>query len=631
MCGILGFFKLGLEDSDNRLVVEAMLESIEHRGPDEKGYKILRNGLVLGMCRLSIVDVQGSHQPMSTFCEKDSHLSLVFNGEIYNFLEIQKELLEKGHKFNSLQSDTEMILHAFAEWGTDCFEKFDGMFAIAIFSEIDLCLYLVRDRFGEKPLFIFQKPDGGFLFASEVKSIQKYDSNILKINDRSEYSFLVKGMSNSLETLFHDLSQVDGGTVVRLSLSGERTELRWHKFKSQVIKKETPTRNEIEETFREYFLESVKERVSTEVPTGLFLSGGLDSSGVAVALTELGLDIKAFSIGFNENKFDESAHIKLITDQLGLRNEIQFLEETDLIENFLDIAKSLDEPIADPSIFPTYMVAKLASNEVKVALWGDGSDELSFGYNFNEGLRKLENLNNLVNRDAIRLILKMPFLRSNAIFSKARFASEVLNSLEDGKDCVSLGLSPFKYERHHKILKYELLSKDQIFGYREGGNFLLADVQDTVRNNYLNGYLKNNILVKTDRMTMLNSIELRSPFLDKKLSDFLLMHNYETHRLHGNNKSLLRSYLRHKLPKQVLNKRKSGFGFPLADWLRSDFGIFVGEVLSYNEFYPDYIDKKEVLKLLTEHKKGVANNSDILWSLLILLSWRQNMLKGETK
>jgi asparagine synthase (glutamine-hydrolysing) len=277
------------------------------------------------------------------------------------------------------------------------------------------------------------------------------------------------------------------------------------------------------------------------------------------------------------------------------------------------------------------MVAKLASKEVKVALGGDGSDELSFGYNFNEGLRKLENLNNLVNRDAIRLILKMPFLRSSTIFSKARFASEVLNSLEDGKDCVSLGLSPFKYEGHHKILKYELLSKEQIFGYKEGDNCLPPDVQNRVRNNYLNGYLKNNILVKTDRMTMLNSIELRSPFLDKKLSDFLLMHNYETHRLHGSNKSLLRSYLKEKLPKEVLNKRKSGFGFPVADWLRSDFGIFVGEVLSRNELYPEYLDKKEVLNLLTEHRKGTTDNSDILWSLLILLSWRQNMIKGETR
>lgn len=628
MCGIAGVCFPKKSNIENASEIQNLLEVMKHRGPDNLGIRTIENGLSLGMVRLSIVDIAGSFQPMNTECERDSYLELVFNGEIYNFAELRVTLKSRGHKFISEFSDTETIIHSFSEWGETCFEKFDGMFAIAIYDRKAKVLTLARDRFGEKPLFIYHDSTGNFAFASELKALLRLHAHKLEIDSDTEIKYLLNGFFEGTKTVFKDITQVSPGELIQIKLDGSLTRKIWPKID---VPKSLPkfNRHLLESRFETLFLNAVAERISYEVPTGLFLSGGLDSTAIAVATQELGLNIKGFSIGFQNPNYDESSFVRNTTNWLGIDYEIKELTELDLIENFSVLAKTFDQPIADPSIFPTYMVSQLAAKEVKVVLGGDGSDELAYGYNLISGLEKLEKYTPLLKLSVFDSIFQKT-TKFKSFNTKLGRALALLDLKESGIDEVTAGLSPFSHFEYCKYFSNCELDGRHRRTVSSFSSSLSKSEEVHWRQSYLTGYLANNILVKVDRMSMLNSLEVRSPFLDKDLSSFLLSLDKSFHRKRSKGKLLVRNYLKDKIPKEILHKKKTGFGFPLSEWVSGDFGLYVEEIFREEEYYPECLSRDRVMAAFSNHRKGSEDNGIPLWSILTLLCWRRNILsKGD--
>ena len=629
MCGIAGVCFPKKSNAQNSSEIQNLLEVMKHRGPDNLGIRTIENGLAIGMIRLSIVDIAGSFQPMNTECERDSYLELVFNGEIYNFAELRVTLKSRGHKFISEFSDTETIIHSFSEWGEKCFEKFDGMFAIAIYDREARVLTLARDRFGEKPLFIYHNSAGNFAFASELKALLCLNEQKIQIDSDTEIKYLLNGFFEGSKTVFKDITQVSPGELIQIKIDGSLTRKIWPKSD---IPKSSPKLNRhlLDRRFENLFLNAVAERISYEVPTGLFLSGGLDSTAIAVATQELGLNIKGFSIGFQNPNYDESSFVRTTTNWLGINCEIKELTELNLIENFSALAKTFDQPIADPSVFPTYMVSQLARKEVKVVLGGDGSDELAYGYNLISGLEKLKKYSWLLKLLAIDSVYHKS-TKLKGFNSKLSRAIAVLDLKESGIDVVTAALSPFNQFEYSKYFSNsELDIRHRRANSRPSSSFSKND-EDDWRHSYLTGYLANNILVKVDRMSMLNSLEVRSPFLDKDLSSFLLSLDKSCHRERGKGKLLVRNYLKDKVPKEILEKKKTGFGFPISEWMSGDFGLYVEDIFNEEEYYPECLSRDRVMASFSNHQKGLEDNAIPLWSILTLLCWRRNVLsKGDS-
>jgi len=628
MCGIAGVCFPKKSNFENASEIQNLLEVMKHRGPDNLGIRTIENGLSLGMVRLSIVDIAGSFQPMNTECERDSYLELVFNGEIYNFAELRVTLKSRGHKFISEFSDTETIIHSFSEWGETCFEKFDGMFAIAIYDRKAKVLILARDRFGEKPLFIYHDSTGNFAFASELKALLRLHEHKLEIDIDTEIKYLLNGFFEGTKTVFKDITQVSPGELIQIKVDGSLTRKIWLKID---VPKSLPkfNRHWLESRFETLFLNAIAERISYEVPTGLFLSGGLDSTAIAVATQELGLNIKGFSIGFQNPNYDESSFVRSTTNWLGIDHEIKELTELDLIENFSVLAKTFDQPIADPSIFPTYMVSQLAAKEVKVVLGGDGSDELAYGYNLISSLEKLEKYTPLLKLSVFDSIFQKT-TKFKSFNTKLGRALALLDLKESGIDEVTAALSPFSHFEYYKYFSNCELDGRHRRTVSSFSSSLSKSEEVYWRQSYLTGYLANNILVKVDRMSMLNSLEVRSPFLDKDLSSFLLSLDKSVHRKRSKGKLLVRNYLKGKIPEEILRKKKTGFGFPLSEWMSGDFGLYVEEIFREEEYYPECLSRDRVMAAFSNHQKGSEDNGIPLWSILTLLCWRRNILsKGD--
>jgi len=620
MCGITGYFGKGDRD-----ILEKMTNSIRYRGPDDEGF-FIDGDVGLGHRRLSIIDLSpAGHQPMFN---EDKSIAIVFNGEIYNFKEYQKELERKGHKFAGV-SDTEVIIHLYEEYGENVFSKLNGMFAIAIYDGNKNKLLLARDRFGQKSLYYSLK-NSTLVFGSEIKSLLQHPDIDKILDERSLFQFFSFDYVPQPKTVFKGIKKLENGQLLvfnggKINLSNYyKIEITPNFFGNKVNEKEAI------EKFENLFEDSVKLRLVSDVPLGVFLSGGIDSSSIAYWAAKNKNDLKTFSIGFKEKSFDEGKYAEKVARILGSNHRHQEFTSENLIQCIPEVFSKLDEPFGDPSILPTFLLSKFTRREATVALSGDGGDEFLMGYP-NYKVHKILNfakLNNLkLNKKMIDGLLKiLPFSDDNlaSSFRVQRMAlSAQFKSLY--RDFIIIGAYNNQFD---KLFNFSAGSRN-LFDFAD--SFLSGYKHNNHREKmavlFQKYYLSDDILFKADRASMYNSLEVRAPFLDYRLAGFLNNLPLELKLKGFKSKYILKKSMVGKLPDEIINRKKKGFGIPLTRWFRGELKDYLLDVLSSNNFKKiDFINQKTVEILIKQHLSGKVDNRKILWNLVVFQNWHQNYL-----
>ena len=567
MCGIAGFLGTG-----DRGDLEAMTARLRHRGPDAEGFFIdADRGIYLGHRRLSIVDLGGGGQPMSS---ADGQIVVVFNGEIYNHEELRKQLSERGHRFVTDHSDTEVLLHGWKEWGEELVGRLNGMWAFAIWDRERRRLFLSRDRFGKKPLYYFQRA-GTFGFSSELTSLMRHPAAPQNLSEIARVKFfahaLIPAPFSAIDGIWklpaaHNLVVEEYGSACRVS--------RYWRYVIEPVEPAV-TEAELAGELREIVLRATRRRLMADVPLGIFLSGGIDSSFIAaLAAGEIGgPQLSTFTIGFTEPSFDESGPAKQMASHVNTSHHEKILDLDAAVESLPEIFDLLDEPQGDGSLLPTWLLCRFARTKVTVALGGDGGDELLAGYDPFRALALSGLYSRMVPRpvhDGVRMLAGLLPV-SHANISLDFKIKRTLRGLSHGPrlwNPVWLGaLEPSELARltdsHFDI---EDIYGEAIQAWETCHN---DDPVDRTLQFYTEIYLQDGILPKADRASMMNSLEVRSPFLDIEVADFArkLPHRY---KLRGNTtKYLLKLAARPLLPEMIVARKKKGFGSPVGTWLRT--------------------------------------------------------------
>ncbi|GCF08219.1 asparagine synthase (glutamine-hydrolyzing) [Dictyobacter arantiisoli] len=630
MCGIAGFVNLHGGYTNAEQLIDTMCQIIRHRGPDDQGtwigeHQANSTNVALGMRRLAIIDLVGSHQPI--FNEDKSKL-IVFNGEIYNYRELQQELRERGHQFQT-DGDTETILHAYEEYGDDCVNLLRGMFTFAIWDIKRQRLFAARDRFGKKPLNYYW--DGQrLIFGSEIKSILTADIP-REINPLALDEYLVYRYVPSPLTLFKNVMKVPPAHVLVYENGEVSTKRYWDISFAHIC-------HDDEETAiaraRALLEEAIRIRLMSEVPLGAFLSGGLDSSIVVGMMSRIMTQpVKTFSIGFEDDKYNELPHARKVAQYFGTDHH-EFFVKYDLVSILPQLVWAYDEPFADSSMLPTYYVSKLAREHVTVALSGDGGDEIFGGYEqyrreyqiyhvpqllretlahssslLPDGIRGKKRLQTWLKDFGTRNIEAMmlfPGYSRAAIYSKEFFQQVKYHQ---------------PYERHLEI-------------YRR-----VAQLDPTARIQYADTltYLPDDILVKVDKASMFNSLETRAPLLDHKLAEYvasldpqLRVNNGNIHN--GSGKYLLQKVAQDLLPSEIIKRPKRGFAVPIEEWFRKDMHSYAHDILGSEKARNRGIFNQKLLEelLRTDGRSTITNHSQVLWTLLCLELWFQTYMDDAT-
>ena len=624
MCGICGF----TSNIDNRKnILNSMMLPLHSRGPDAEGFYI-KNEIALGHKRLSILDLNmRANQP---FHDDVSGLSLVYNGEIYNFKELKNELIEKFNCKFLTTSDTEVVLKSFEYWGTDCFIKFDGMFALGIWDESKKELILARDKFGEKPLYYNEfKNDNKkqISFSSELNSL-KYGPNFNKrLNKRSIKSYLINNYTNSLETFYQDSYQIEPGTF--LVFHKNVVKIKKYFSINEYFNKSKNYKKFDSVELDSIISKTVKSRMISDVKLGVFLSGGLDSSIISYYAKNVNENISSFTLGFEEKSYDESSKSKLVSEHLGIKNINFTLEKKDLLE-IENIVLSFGQPLSDTSIIPTYYLSKFTKEHVKVCLSGDGGDELFFGYdtylasnlyeildkcNFNTILKFLNYIITTLpdNKNKINLIFQIKKFLLSFNQSKKNFSShEFWRTINDNVSLKKILKNDFFVEIENLDCSVFEFDKSSLINSKANNN--LYDFQS---------FLLNDILVKTDRASMANSLEVRSPFLSINIMEYLKDLDPKVRFNVLNRKQALKSVSKNILPLDIVNQKKRGFNSPVSQWLNGIFyDIFIDNLKTQkasNLFNVSYVEK-----ILIDNKKNNIDNGNVLFNILCLLIWINN-------
>lgn len=614
MCGIAGkiFFDRNYKISISEL--KQMTDVIRHRGPDDEGHYINEN-VGLGFRRLSIIDLKTGHQPLSNY---DKSLWITFNGEIYNFKELRTSLERKGYKFKT-NTDTEVIVNLYQEYGEACVNYLRGMFAFVIWDDKKKQLFGARDRFGIKP-FYYYFDNQQFIWASEIKSISATRNFDKTINLESLDYYFAYGYMPKEQSIFNEIKKLQPGFCFTLSpFEKKKLALKsyWDiNFEPDYSKSENYWKEALYETLNE----AVKMRMISDVPLGAFLSGGLDSSTV-VALMSLNstTPIKTFSIGFKEEKFNELQYAKLLAAKYGT-NHHEFIVEPESIDLLPDLVKSYDEPFADDSAIPTYYVSKFTREHVTVALSGDGGDELFAGYNSYDKMRLLHN--NKFNFKSI-------FAGLNKIIPDHVYGKGYTYYLSKDRNNIGAYFTMWRDYERRKIFNNEL--KDKLEGNsaeiskRNLLNSMDGDFMSKMQQLDMKTFMVDDILTKVDRASMTNSLEARVPLLDHKFAEISFKIPSEL-KMKGNiKKYILKESFKHILPNEIISHKKQGFAMPLSIWFKDDLKHYSYETLLNSNHLFDLLEKKYVKKLLDNHQKGVRDFSEKIWSLLFLNEWlKQN-------
>jgi asparagine synthase (glutamine-hydrolysing) len=623
MCGIAGFVSTTTLDPDARERAVRMRDVITHRGPDEAGL-YLDTRAALAHRRLSIVDLKTGQQPLSN---EDQSVWVIFNGEIYNHAAIRGELQERGHRYRTL-SDTESIVHAYEEWGDDCVEQFRGMFAFAIWDARRQRLLLVRDRLGIKPLYWARHRDQ-LLFGSEIKAILA--SNLIEPEPRLSAlpEFLATRTSPGPDTLFKDIYKLEPGHRLVFERGLVHVAQYW-----DVPTGHTPkiaNTREVVDRFRDLFTESVKLRLMSDVPLGVFLSGGLDSSAIAATMAGLvDQPIQTFSVAFKEQAFSELSYSREVATAIGAKAHEVVIDDANFFDALPRLVWQEDEPIAHPSSVPLYFVSALAKEHVTVVLTGEGSDELLAGYgryprivwNWRAGrLYDTAVPGGLRSAIAERLVPKLQprlaRLAGRSFLGIDRSPeSMVFDSFASVRLCEQRALLSNDFK--HAATADGAYAASLTHFRRPPGN---ATLLDRLLYADMKTYLVE-LLMKQDQMSMAASIESRVPFLDHKLVEFAVSLP-DSWKLSGlTTKRVLREAMKTVLPASILNRPKMGFPVPLASWLRHDWNSAAADVLlDGRSRQRGIVDPTGVERLLRDHAAGRVNGTDRIWSLLNLELW----------
>lgn len=620
MCGIVGIVRPRSAAIDEPLL-RRMCDAIKHRGPDDDGFYI--NGQAgLGMRRLSIIDVAGGQQPIAN---QDGTAWIVFNGEIYNYLDLRAQLEKLGHVFHT-NSDTEVVVHAYDQYGTDCPKHLRGMFAFAIWDERTKELFLARDRVGKKPL-LYAQVDGDLLFASEFSALLLHPKVGREVDTQALHYYLSFMCVPAPLTAYRGIRKLEPGHTLRWRNGEITTQQYWQPDFSNKIK---ITEEEAGERAVALLRDAVKVRLMSEVPLGAFLSGGIDSSAVVALMSEESSEpVKTFSIGFEEQDFSELHHARRVAQHFGAEHH-EFVVRPDAMEVLPILVEHYGEPYADSSAIPTYYVARETRRHVTVALNGDGGDESFAGYERYAAMRLAEKyrrvpsfLRESVVRQALSLLPSSETKRSRVRDAQRFVNAASLPKVERYLRWVSVFDSGAKHDLYTDSFRHETRDVaasallEPWFRNSNGAGIvdaaLLADIKT---------YLPNDLLVKVDIASMAVSLEARSPFLDHHVIEFAatLPENLKVRGL--TTKYLLKRSLRQLLPPQNLTRRKMGFGVPIGHWFRGKLEPFLRSTLLSDKASNRGLFRNEVVRQMVElHTRGERDYSHQLWTLLMLELW----------
>ncbi|MGH8371273.1 MAG: asparagine synthase (glutamine-hydrolyzing) [Gammaproteobacteria bacterium] len=619
MCGIAGIVSFGSKPVQQQ-EVRSMCAAMQHRGPDQDGFYIGEH-VGLGMRRLCIIDLETGQQPLQN---EDGTVKVVMNGEIYNYMELRKDLEQRGHRFYS-QTDTETLVHLYEEYGTDCVTKLRGMFALALWDERKKMLFLARDRIGIKPLF-YAEVGGRFAFGSELKVLLQLPELERGFNWQS-VGHLFGGLSTPAgESIVAGVHKLEPGHTLVLSPGKPPTVSRY--WDVQFEPDYTHNETYLAEQLRELLEESVKLHLVSDVPLGAFLSGGLDSSAIVACMARQSTSpVRTFSIGFHEQGYNEARYARRVANQFGTEHH-ELMVDPDIEDLVEDMAWYLDEPFGDSSAIPTYLVSRLASEQVTVVLSGDGGDELFAGYEKYqvEGKERryeyvpapLRKILGCIGNGMSEGAKGRNFLRHFALSGAERYLDAITLFKVDQQRCL------FNPEVSEIILRNGLWHDEVKTLTRTNLDWL-----STLQYLDMKSYLPLDILTKVDRMSMANSIETRVPLLDHKLVEFAAKIPPEFKLRNGVSKSIFKRAMRGILPDEIIDRRKHGFAVPLGAWFRGRLTGFVHDLLLSGTcvqrglFNPDYIRQ-----LLRIHETG-RNMDSHLWTLISFELWCRTFMDGK--
>lgn len=619
MCGIAGYVSGRIQEGS--AVLERMNQAMIHRGPDEEGIYV--NGTHgLGMRRLQVIDLTGGSQPI---WNEDHTVGIVFNGEIYNFRELREGLLKKGHRFSS-RSDTEVIVHLYEEEGVGCLERLNGMFAFALYDTKQGELFLARDRLGEKPLHYYHR-NGEFVFASEIKSILAFPGLTPRLNLEALNLYLTYEYVPAPYTIYEEIYKLEPAHFLILK-KGELT-LRpyWRPSFRRFEKKFS--REEGVEKLRRHLKRSVEMRTVSDVPLGAFLSGGIDSSLMTAFLAQSSSHrIQTFNIAFEDPSFDESRYSRQVARYLGTDHHEERLTPENLIKIFPEMIQNLDEPFADASAIPTYLLSRFTRRHVTVALSGDGGDELFHGYPTYQAHQIARWFPRWLAKPAQRLADLLPVSDGNISFDfKMRRFAAGLGHEPAVRHQIWLGA--FEPAQKRELFRPEVsqaLKEEGEFGplKEHWGHCDSSDDWDRLCHTDLRFYLQDDILFKVDRMSMLHSLEVRAPYLDHELVEFACSLSPGLKLKGLTAKYILKEAARGLLPEKIIHRPKKGFGVPIAKWIKSDLKEMFQETLSEETISREGLfNPKFVGRLLAEHLSRRKDHRKLLWTLFVFESWRQ--------
>ncbi len=628
MCGICGvtYFDRGRPVTEP--LVRRMCDVIRHRGPDDQG-QFVRGNVGLGMRRLSIIDLVTGRQPIAN---EDDSTWIVFNGEIYNHLELRRDLEKKGHRFKT-KSDTEAILHAYEEYGEACPTKLNGMFAFAIWDGNKQRLFLARDRLGIKPLYYYHDGEK-FAFGSELKSILQVPDVPREVSPEALDLFLTFEYIPAPLSIFKGIAKLPAGHALTLREGRVQTRAYWDlRFAEREV-----SEAEACEELRALLQDAVKIRLMSDVPLGAFLSGGIDSSSVVAMMSRvMDRPVKTFSIAFKEATYNEAGYARLVADHFKTEHH-EFTIETDALGLTEKLIAHLDEPLGDFSIFPTFLVSQMARDYVTVALSGDGGDELFAGYDTymaHQAATAYERIPGFARRSLIESFVNRmpPTEKKKGLINRAkRFVEGMQLPADLGHTRWMVFLQEATKARlYSSELRAQLRDFDSFEFIRR--HFRQADTDDLLnRQLYVDvkTYLVDDILVKVDRMSMATSLEARVPLLDHRFVELAATLPGRL-KLNGRQtKYIFKKAMQPLLPPEILTRGKEGFSIPIKNWLKHELKDRMLDVLSPERvqrdgfFNPEYMDR-----LVREHLNGRENHSHRLWAMMVFGIWQELYLERE--
>ncbi len=631
MCGICGFVSLsGKLQQNSNYIIKKMNSSMTHRGPDEEGYYI-DNMICLGSRRLSIIDLQTGKQPIDN---EDNSLHIILNGEIYNFRELRQYLKKHGHIFTT-NTDTEVILHLYEEFGADCVQHLDGIFAFAIWNSQKGELFIARDRMGVKPLYYTLLNDGTLVFGSEMKVILsnpnvERDIDLISLNEYLSYEYVP-----TPRTIIKNVFRLEAGYFLKFNLYGLQ-KFPYDQLSFQQAESRPPVdwrdyANGLHQAIRS----AVQRELVSDVPVGVLLSGGIDSSAIAAMMVDLYPgNVESFTIGFENTSFDETPYSRQVANYLGTNHNEMILTSKRAIGLIEELPNIMDEPFADSSFIPTYLLSKFANEKVKVVLGGDGGDELFAGYP------------TLIAHQLIDV-----YERFTPWSIRAKIAPFLIDRLAVSFENISFDFRVKRFlsgrnvpliSRHQRWLG-SFLDEEKQFLFQDWIKPVLRDTYyqsffhirecDAKKNinqvlyNDLKMYLEGDILYKVDRASMANSLEVRVPLLNREVVDYAmnLPANLKLNKF--TSKYILKKAVRNILPSNIINRPKKGFNMPVAYWLNTDLRPLLMDMNSQTFIKEQGLfNQKYIDTLISEHFSRQKDNRKLLWTILMFQVWYKNYM-----